>query len=86
MLDRAWVECEASPSAGGLGSQTVKSPHAPGGGGCDAANYLQGRKRHIVGDTDGRLLVVSLAAAHGQDAAGAEPSRSPRRSASAGPG
>jgi hypothetical protein len=32
---------EASPSAGVLGSQTIKSPHARGGGGFDAAGAEQ---------------------------------------------
>jgi transposase len=36
MLDRERVGREASPSAGVLGSQTIKSPHARGGGGFDA--------------------------------------------------
>lgn len=38
MLDREQAGREASPSAGVLDSQTVKAPHAPGGGGYDAAN------------------------------------------------
>jgi transposase len=51
----------------------VKSPHAPSGGGFDAAKRIKGRKRHIAVDTDGRLLMVNLTAADVQDAAGAEP-------------
>ncbi|WP_245906759.1 IS5 family transposase, partial [Teichococcus aestuarii] len=62
----------AGHSAGVLDSQTVKSPHAPGGGGYDAAKRLKGCKRHIAVDTDGRLLMVNLTAADVQDAAGAE--------------
>ncbi|MCG7360567.1 IS5 family transposase [Roseomonas sp. ACRSG] len=72
MLDRERVGREASPSAGVLDSQTVKSPHAPSGGGFDAAKRLKGRKRHIVVDTDGRLLMINLTAADVQDASGAE--------------
>jgi putative transposase len=72
MLDRERVGRDASPSAGVLDSQTAKSPHAPGGGGCNAAKRLKGRKRHIAVDTDGRLLMVDLVAADVQDAAGAE--------------
>ena len=72
MLDRERVGREASPSAGVLDSQTIKSPHVPGGGGFDAAKRLKGRKRHIAVDTDGRLLMVNLTAADVQDAAGAE--------------
>jgi putative transposase len=50
----------------------VKAPHAPGGGGYDAAKKAKGRKRHVAVDTDGRLLMVNLTAADVQDAAGAE--------------
>lgn len=71
MLDREQAGREASPSAGVLDSQTVKAPHAPGGGGYDAAKRTKGRKRHIAVDTDGRLLMVNLTAADVQDAAGA---------------
>ncbi len=72
MLDREQAGREASPSAGVLDSQTVKAPHAPGGGGYDAAKRTKGRKRHIAVDTDGRLLMVNLSTADVQDAAGAE--------------
>jgi transposase len=47
MLDRERVGREASPSAGVLDSQKIKSPHATGGGGFDAAKRIKGRKRHI---------------------------------------
>jgi putative transposase len=63
MLDRERVGREASPSAGVLDSQTIKSPHAAGGGGYDAAKRIKGRKRHIAVDIDGRLLMVNLTAA-----------------------
>jgi hypothetical protein len=72
MLDRERAGREASPTAGVLDSQTVKAPHAPGGGGYDAAKRAKGRKRHVAVDTDGRLLMVNLTAADVQDAAGAE--------------
>jgi transposase len=72
MLDREQAGREASPTAGVLDSQTVKSPHAPSGGSFDAAKRLKGRKRHIAVDTDGRLLMVNLTAADVQDASGAE--------------
>jgi transposase len=72
MLDRERAGREASPTAGVLDSQTVKSPHAPSGSGFDAAKRLKGRKRHIAVDTDGRLLMVNLTAADVQDASGAE--------------
>jgi putative transposase len=72
MLDREQVGREASPSAGVIDSQTVKAPHAPAGGGYDAAKKTKGRKRHVAVDTDGRLLMVNLTTAEVQDAAGAE--------------
>src|SRR5918998_3960442 len=72
LLDREQAGRGASPSAGVLDSQTVKAPAAPGGGGYDAAKRLKGRKRHVVVDTDGRLLLVNLTPADVQDAAGAE--------------
>jgi putative transposase len=72
MLDRERAGREASPTAGVLDSQTVKAPVAPGGGGYDAAKRVKGRKRHVVVDTDGRLLMVNLTPADVQDAQGAE--------------
>jgi putative transposase len=72
MLDRERAGREASPTAGVLDSQTVKAPVAPGGGGYDAAKGVKGRKRHVVVDTDGRLLMVNLTPADVQDAQGAE--------------
>lgn len=72
MLDRERAGHEASPTAGVMDSQTLKAPHAPGGGGYDAAKKMKGRKRHVAVDTDGRLLMVNLTPADVQDAAGAE--------------
>ena len=72
MVDRCRAGREPGPSAAMLDSQTVKAPHAPGGGGYDAAKKTKGRKRHIAVDTDGRLLMVNLTTADVQDAAGAE--------------
>ena len=72
MVDRCRAGREAGPSAAILDSQTVKAPHAPRGGGYDAAKRTKGRKRHIAVDTDGRLLMVNLTTADVQDAPGAE--------------
>ena len=62
---------EASPTAGVLNSQTVKAPHGPARG-YDAAKKTVGRKRHIVVDTDGRLLMLNLTTADVSDSAGAQ--------------
>ena len=62
---------EASPTAGVLNSQTVKAPHGPARG-YDAAKKTVGRKRHIVVDTDGRLLMLNLTTADVSDSGGAQ--------------
>src|SRR6476469_3518067 len=60
MIDRERSGRAASPTAGIIDSQTVKAP-APGAQrGYDAAKKTVGRKRHIVVDTDGRLLMLNL--------------------------
>ncbi len=72
MMDRERAGREASPSAGVVDSQTVKAP-APGAKrGYDAAKKTAGRKRHVVVDTDGRLLMIDLTSADISDAAGAQ--------------
>ena len=52
-------------------SQTVKAPAAKTRG-YDAGKKIVGRKRHIVVDTDGRLLMVNLTPADISDSAGAQ--------------
>jgi len=72
MMDRERAGREASPTAGIIDSQTVKAP-APGAQrGYDAAKKTVGRKRHIVVDTDGRLLMLNLTPADLSDSAGAQ--------------
>jgi transposase len=45
MIDRELQGREASPTGCVLDSQTVRAPHAPGGGGYDAGKKTKGRKR-----------------------------------------
>jgi len=72
MMDRERQGREASPTAGVADSQTVKAP-APGARrGYDAGKKTVGRKRHVVVDTDGRLLMVKLTPADISDSAGAQ--------------
>ena len=47
---------EASPSAGVIDSQSVKTTEAGGPRGYDAGKKIKGRKRHILTDTNGLLV------------------------------
>lgn len=59
------------PTAGCLDSQSVKCTAVPGVRGYDAGKKICGRKRHILVDTLGLLMVVLVTAAHVQDRDGA---------------
>jgi putative transposase len=59
------------PTAGCLDSQTVKRAARPGPHGVDVGKQCAGRKRHLLVDTLGLLLVVVVTAASVQDRDGA---------------
>lgn len=63
----------SEPSAGALDAQSTR--HSPQGGasGYDAGKKVKGRKRHVLTDTLGLILAVSVTAASVPDPAGAHP-------------
>ena len=72
MNDRERAGREASPTAAVIDSQSVRTADQRGGEAYDAAKKITGRKRHILTDTDGRLLAVRVHAANVQDRDGAK--------------
>lgn len=60
------------PSAAILDSQSVKTTDQGGTRGYDAGKHINGRKRHLLVDTMGLMLVILVTAANVQDAAAAK--------------
>jgi putative transposase len=73
MTDRERGGRAASPTAAILDSQSIRTADQKGASkGYDAGKKIKGRKRHILTDTDGRLLTIQVHGADIQDRDGAK--------------
>src|SRR5512143_253530 len=70
---------EPTPSAGSIDSQTVRATEIGGPHGYDGGKRLNGRKRHIVVDTLGLLLAVTVTGAAAADGPAASQGRAKLR-------
>jgi transposase len=70
---RARLGRQAAPTASVIDAQSNRGSPQGGDNGYDAGKKVKGRKRHVVVDTLGLLLAVSVTAASVQDRDGAHP-------------
>lgn len=72
MADRERACREASPTGGVLDAQAARSggTGVKGERGYDPARRIVGRKRHVLTDTDGRLLLATVSTADRHDSPG----------------
>lgn len=70
---RARAGRDVAPSASVIDAQSTRGSPQGGDTGYDAGKKVKGRKRHVVVDTLGLVLAVSVTAASVQDRAGAHP-------------
>jgi putative transposase len=71
LIGREGTGRDASPSAGVIDSQSVKTTESGGPRGYDAGKKIKGRKRHILTDTEGNLVHAVIHTADIQDRDGA---------------